>query len=61
MNQALFAIFVKVLKGHVVSNVLYGIHTVAGSENVLCTRKADHKWFFPNPFDAKGISSLFLQ
>ena len=42
MNQALFAIFVKVLKGHVVSNVLYGIHTVAGSENVLCTRKADH-------------------
>ena len=26
--------------------MLYGIHTVAGLENFLCTRKAYHAWFF---------------
>ena len=27
-------------------NVLYGIHTVTGRENLLFTRKVDHIWFF---------------
>ena len=26
--------------------MLYGIHTVAGLENFLCTRKTYHTWFF---------------
>ena len=54
LSQALLAIFVKVWKGHVTSNVLYGIHTEAGWENVLGTRTADHTWFFQIPLIIKA-------
>ena len=52
--EALFAIFVKDWKDHVVSNVLYRIHTVAGWENFPCTSKADHTWSFHKPLILKA-------
>ena len=35
-------------------NVLYGIHTVTGWENLLFTRKVDHIWFFQIPLILKA-------
>ena len=41
-------------KGHIVSNVLHGIDTVAGWENSSCTSKADHALYFQIPLRLKA-------